>query len=149
MVYRNVGLTCQSWKSAYLVLCPNAAEDAYGRDGDGWDMPDDTPPPKFSVETWERYHPLFGQVIDECTGQLDDIMEMHGALLAPEFKMLVTETQESLRVAQRTYTFARMMSDAANREPFFAYPFREMNRAVSKLARESARRQAQWTPKTD
>ena len=112
-------------------------------------MLDDTPPGEYSVETWERYRPLFGPVIDECTGQLDDIMEIHGALLAPEFRMLVTETKESLQVAQRAYTFARMMSDSANREPFFAYPFRETSRAISHLARESERRQARWTPRTD
>jgi hypothetical protein len=149
MVYRNVGLACQSWKSAYLVLRPDAAEDTNARAGDAWDMLDGTSPGKFSVQTWERYRPLFGQVVDEYTGQLDDIMEMHGALLAPDFEMLVTETKESLKLAQRTYTFARMMSDAANREPFFAYSFRETSRAVSKLARESERRESEWTPKTD
>jgi hypothetical protein len=149
MVYRNVGLACQSWKSAYLVLRPDAAEDTNARAGDAWDMLDGTSPGKFSVQTWERYRPLFGQVVDEYTGQLDDIMEMHGALLAPDFEMLVTETKESLKLAQRTYTFARMMSDAPNREPFFAYSFRETSRAVSKLARESERRESEWTPKTD
>ena len=149
MVYRNVGLACRSWKSAYLVSRPHAAQDTNAYDGDDWDRLDDTLPPKFSAETWQRYRPLFGRVMDECAGQLDEIAGTHETLLDPEFRTLVMETKESLRLAQRTYTFARMMSDAANRQPFFAYPFRETNRAVSKLARESERRQAELTAKAD
>lgn len=148
-LYRNVGLACQSWTNAYLASRPDAAEDTNSCDGEAWGMLDDTPPPKFSVETWERYRSLFSQVIDECAGQLDEIMGIHGTLLAPEFKTLVMETKESFEVVQRIYAFARMMSDTANREPFFAYPFRETIRAVSKLARESERRQAELIPRTD
>lgn len=149
MVYRNVGMACQSWKNAYLVSRPDAAEDTNRCEGDACGMLDDTAPPKFSAGTWARYRPLFDQVIDECAGQLDEIIGTHGTLLAPEFKTLVMETKESFEVVQRTYTFARLMSDSANREPFFAYPFRETIRTVSKLARESERRQAELIRGTD
>jgi hypothetical protein len=149
MVYRNVGMACRSWKSAYFVSRPRAAEDTNGHDADGWDFSDDAPPPEFSAETWQRYRPLFGQVMDECASQLDKVTGMHESLLEPEFRTLVMETKESLAVAQRVYTFARMMSDAANRQPFFAYPFRETSRAVSNLARESELRQAELTAKAD
>lgn len=143
MVYRNVSLACQTWMNAYRVSCPDRSEDADSYDGAAWDGLDGAPPPTFSVAAWERLHPLFDQVIDQCAGQLDDVMAMHGTLLTPEFRTLVTETKQSFDVVQRTYTFARVMSDAANRGPVFAYPFREMSRAVSKLARECERRQAQ------
>lgn len=143
LVYRNVSLACQGWKNAYLISRADAAGDINSYDRGAWDMLDDTPAPEFSVETWEHYRPLFDEVLDACAGQLDEIVGTQGALLSPEFKTLVVETKESFEVARRTYRFARMMSDAANRGPFFAYPFREATRAVAKLARESNRRQAE------
>lgn len=143
MVYRNVALACQNWMDAYRVLSPDRSE------GGTWATLEGAAAPDFSLETWERFHPLFDQVIDRCAGQLDDVMTMHGTLLPPDFRTLVTETKQSFELVQRTYRFARVMSDAANRKPVFAYPFREMSQAVARLAHECDRRRAEAGLKAD
>jgi len=149
MVYRNVGLACETWINAYRVLSPDRSEAADSSDGGAGAMLDGAAAPDFSVEAWERFHPLFDDVIDRCASQLDDVMAMHGALLPPDFRTLVTETKQSFELVRRTYRFARVMSDAANRKPAFAYPFREMSRAVARLAHECDRRRAEARLKVD
>jgi hypothetical protein len=145
-VYREVSLACHIWKNARLVLQPELLNEDGRKYADVWEMLEKGPTPKFSVETWIFYRPLFSRAIDDFVARLDEIVTMHGDMLAPDFKELIMDSRRSVQTEQSAYMNLRLIRDTADSDHFFAYRFHEMSRILSGLAHEADRRQPDAMP---
>ncbi len=134
-------LDCHYWKVFFMSIAgPGLSDGKPGDFVDVWDLMVDLWIPKYSLEVYQQYLPLFDVGLREVQARFDRLVQLFPDVLPHSFRTELVRARRQLELEHFAYLSLPSLAPGEQSGPFFYSRFAGVVRVLRAVARDADRR---------